>query len=89
MSKESFARGRTQKCRIFLFRLDICLYRVRLHTSIKPHDGIPPGARNLFKFAHLSRDVSSIFGSHDRKLCLTNPVGILATEAIAMIASSR
>jgi len=44
---------------------------------------------NLFKFAHFSRDTSSTFGSHDRKLSMMNLVGNPTTEAIAIRASSR
>jgi hypothetical protein len=39
---------------------------------------------NLFKFAHLFRDVSGTFGSHDAKLSLMNRVRNLNTEALAM-----
>jgi hypothetical protein len=37
-----------------------------------------------FKFAHLSRDVSSTFGSHDARLSMMNPVGNFGAEAIAI-----
>ncbi len=41
--------------------------------------------RNLFKFAHLSLDVSSTFGSRDVVLSRMNRVGNLTTETIAMM----
>ena len=42
---------------------------------------------NLFKFAHLSKEFSSTFGSHDHKLSMMNRVGNLAVEAFTVIAS--
>ena len=62
------------------------LHPVRLHTSINlPRGGY--GKCNLFKSAHLSRDVSSTLGSHDTQLSIMNRVGNLTREAIDMIAS--
>jgi len=61
----------------------------RLHIRIKLHHGIPPGATDLFNFAHLSRDASSALDSHGHNLSLTNLVGNRATEATAIEASFR
>jgi hypothetical protein len=72
-SKESSAAGRAQGCRSFSFRLST-RYTLRGSTL----------RSNLFKFAHLSRDASSTFGSQDAKLSMMNLVGNLAVKAIAI-----
>jgi hypothetical protein len=46
---------------------------------------MPLAAGNLLKFAHLSRDVSSTFGSQDAQLSKMYPMGNLTVEAIAVI----
>jgi hypothetical protein len=65
------------------------LHPSRSQTSIKRHHRIPPEMANPFKFAHLSRDVSCMFGSHNITSGMMNPVGNLITAAIAMLASLR
>jgi hypothetical protein len=57
---------------------------VRLHTSSKHHLGLFLRQSNPFKFAHLSRDVSSTCGWHDAKLSMMNPVRNLITEAVVI-----
>jgi hypothetical protein len=63
------------------------LHPARLQTSIRPHHGISPAAADPFKFAHLSRDVSSTLAWHDGLLSMMNPIGKLMTAAIAIVAS--
>jgi hypothetical protein len=63
--------------------------RARFHTSINLHPGIAPAAGNLFKFAHLSGDISSTFGSVDAQLSMMNRAGKLTTESIAKLVSSQ
>jgi hypothetical protein len=74
MSKESPSAGGAQGCPIFSLRLSPAA-PARFHTLIGFHRGIPQAADNPFKFAHLSGDVSSTFGSHEAKLSMMNPVG--------------
>ncbi len=52
------------------------LHPARFHTSIRLHRRIPPAAGNPFKFAHLSKDISSTFESYDVILGMMIPSGI-------------
>jgi hypothetical protein len=65
------------------------LHSARFHPSAESHHGMPLAAGNLLKFAHLSRDVSSTFGSQDAQLSKMYPMGNLTVEAIAVIVSWR
>jgi hypothetical protein len=60
-----------------------------LHISIKLPHGTTQAGDNLINFAHISRDVSCIFGPYDPKLSVMNPVGSLTTEAIVIGAPLR
>jgi hypothetical protein len=71
----------TRKCRLTKSALRPAARRVSRLQPLFTVDHTPAG--NLFKFAHLSGDVSSTFGSYDNRLPLMNCAGETPSEAIA------
>jgi hypothetical protein len=80
MGKEPSAAGGVQGCRIFSLRLST--RRNLRHSTLKSNFTLGSLRRRgyPFKFAHLSRDVSSTYGSHNAQLNMMDRVGNLTIK---------